>query len=59
MAESFYEADDIRDAAEDAVIAICQYFSYQGLVLPPKVFGPLREGIAAALLLVQVEGVEG
>ena len=59
MATPFYEADDIHDAATDAVRALNHRLERRGLQLIPEHFGPLRDLLAAALPLIKVEGVEG
>lgn len=59
MPMPFYEADDIHDAATDAVRALNHRLERLGLQFIPEHFGPLRDLLAAALPLTEVEGVEG
>jgi hypothetical protein len=60
MPTPFYEADDRFDAAADAVRFLSdRLISATGLDFTPESFDALREVLAAALVLIEVEGVEG
>lgn len=59
MAQPFSEADDLWDAAADGARAINARLSGRGLQLCPCAFDALRDTIAGALSLAEVEGVEG
>lgn len=59
MADLFCHADDVWDAAADGARAINARLTRRGLQLDSASFEALRDTIAGALSLAEVEGVEG
>ena len=59
MPTPLYEADDLHDAAADAIRYLSDRLNRRGLEFTPETYGPLREVLAAALQMAWVEWVEG